>query len=145
MIKDYHALLQESRYLYENTKPPHCPYFGREVALTSDGFNHLLNRPTREPRTIKEKQLKLRCLKAALSILQRAGTVQEYRSGVEKVGSHSKNVEYWAFHDIVGTNKKFLIKVVVRKVGGGQPHFWSTMPRGKIGKSRLYRPGIETD
>jgi hypothetical protein len=68
----------------------------------------------------------------------------------EKVGKpdrdglmKTKRVEYWAFHDIVGDKNRFLMRVIVRKVGDGQIHFWSVMPHGKINPQKLYEVGIE--
>lgn len=150
-LRDYHALLKEMREHYGKTGTVRCPYFKTEVSLTSDGFNHLLNKTNREPRTIPERKLKLRLVKKAIQIISVAGTVQEYRTNFEKVGkpgkdglSKTKKVEYWAFHDIVGTKTMFLIRTIVRRVGDGPHHFWSVMPVGRINKQKLYREGIES-
>lgn len=63
------------------------------------------------------------------------------RDGFKKM----KHVEYWAFHDIVGEKRRFLIRVIVRRVGDGKLHFWSVMPHGKIDKQKLYQEGIEEE
>ena len=57
----------------------------------------------------------------------------------------TKNVEYWAFHDIVGEKKRFLLRVIIRRIGDGKLHFWSVMPHGKINKQKLYQEGIEDE
>lgn len=148
-IRDYHKLLDSCRQVYTSTSVIACPYFDSPIALTSDGFNHLLNKSNRQPRNIKEQRLKLRLLKPALSILGKAGTVQEYRSTIEKWGEPSKDglsktkpVEYWGFHDIVGAEVKVLVRVIVRKIGDGKYHFWSVMPIGKIGKQKFFRDDL---
>ena len=104
------------------------------------------------PRNVSEQKLKLRLLKKALRVIRRAGTVQEYRKHLEPVGhkghdgsTKMKHVEYWAFHDIVGEKKRFLIRVIIRRVGDGKIHFWSVMPHGKINKQKLYQDGIDED
>lgn len=96
--------------------------------------------------------MKLRLLKPAINILNRTGTVQEYRNTLEKWGesgkdgfSKTKKVEYWGFHDIVGDDVKILIRVIVRKMGDGKLHFWSVMPIGKIGKQKFYKDNLEGD
>lgn len=149
-LRDYHSLVKNSRELYDSTPEIHCPYFKSSVSLTSDGFNHLLHKPNRQPRNIKEQRLKLRLLKSALHILRNSGTVQEYRTTLEKWGSpredgfsKTKKVEYWGFHNIVGENPMILIRLIVRKIGDGKLHFWSVMPIGKIGKQKLHRDGME--
>jgi len=148
-IRDYHKLVDTSREFYAATPEILCPYFQAPMSLTSDGFNHLLNKPNRLPRNIKEQRLKLRLLKPALNVLSKAGTVQEYRSTTEKWGepgrdgfSKTKQVEYWGFHDIIGKEVKILIRVIVRKIGDGKVHFWSVMPIGKIGKQKFYRENM---
>ena len=149
-IRDFHGLIKTSRELYDETPEIVCPYFKSSVSLTSDGFNHLLHKPNRQPRNIKEQRLKLRLLKRALHVLRNAGTVQEYRTTLEKWGSpgkdgfsKTKQVEYWGFHDIVGKNPMILVRVIIRKIGDGKLHFWSVMPIGKIGKQKLYRDSME--
>ena len=149
-IREYHTLVETSRVAYDASSEIYCPYFKSTVSLTSDGFNHLLHKPNRQPRNIKEQRLKLRLLKPALHILRNAGTVQEYRATLEKSGkpgkdgfTKTKRVEYWAFHDIVGKDPMILVRMIVRKVGEGTPHFWSVMPIGKIGKQKVYRDGME--
>jgi hypothetical protein len=149
-IRDHHTLVKTSRELYDTSSEIHCPYFKSTIALTSDGFNHLLHKPNRQPRNIKEQRLKLRLLKPGLHILNNAGTVQEYRTTLEKWGSpgkdgfsKTKQVEYWGFHDIIGKNPMILIRSIVRKIGDGKLHFWSVMPIGKIGKQKIYKDGME--
>lgn len=149
-IRDYHSLVETSRELYDATPEVHCPYFNLAISLTSDGFNHLLHKPNRQPRNIKEQRLKLRLLKPSLHILSNAGTVQEYRTTLLKWGepkkdgfSKTKQVEYWGFHDIIGKDPMILIRVIVRKIGDGKLHFWSVMPIGKIGKQKLHRGEME--
>ena len=149
---DLHEILRQARAIYDAQEYIHCPFFGSPVVLTSDGFNHLTHKPNRSPRNVSEQKLKLRLLKRALKIIRRTGTVQEYRKGVEKFGLPAKDgftkmklIEYWAFHDIVGEKKPFLLRVIVRRVGDGKLHFWSVMPNGKINRQRLYEEGIEED
>lgn len=146
---DLHACIAAAKAVYEKQSVLRCPYFNEMVTLNADGFNHLLYKPNRQPRNVKEQQLKLRLLKKGLRILQRAGTVQEERLCFEKVGkqrsdglSATKEVRYWAFHDIVGETKRFKMRVIVRKVGDGKIAFWSVMPHGKINRQRLYDEGI---
>lgn len=149
-IRDYHKLIETSRELYDATPEILCPYFKSNITLTSDGFNHLLHKPNRQPRNIQEQRLKLKLLKSGLHILNNAGTVQEYRKTLEKCGvprkdgfSKTKQAEYWGFHDIVGKEPMILIRVIVRKIGDGKLHFWSVMPIGKIGKQKFYRNDLE--
>jgi hypothetical protein len=149
---DLHEILREARTTYSAHETIRCPFFDGPIALTSDGFNHLTHKTNRTPRNVNEQKLKLRLLKRGLKIIRKAGTVQEYRKGVEKIGAPAKDgftkmkhIEYWAFHDIVGEKKQFLLRVIVRRVGDGKLHFWSVMPQGKINRQKLYEDGIDED
>lgn len=149
---DLHDIIRDAKALYLSQESIHCPYFEGPVTLNADGFYHLTHKPNRLPRNVNEQKLKLRLLKKALRVIRKAGTLQEYRMGMEKFGKAAKdgftkmkNVEYWAFHDIVGEKKRFLIRVIVRRVGDGKRHFWSVMPHGKINKQKLYQEGIHEE
>lgn len=147
----YEKKVADARALYESCDEIKSPYFGGPVKLTSDGFNHLLNKENRQPRNVAERLLKLRLLKKALHTVSVAGTVQEYRVRTEKVGKPAKDgfsktaqVQYWAFNDIVfGENSMFIISTIVRREANGPHHFWSVMPVGKIEKPKLFVEGIE--
>ncbi|MEK7586720.1 MAG: hypothetical protein AAB453_02520 [Patescibacteria group bacterium] len=151
-MDDLHDLIVKSRELYQIKNEIPCPFFSGVVILNSDGFNHLLYKANRLPRNVSEQRLKLNLLKRALAVIQKAGTLQEYRIRLEKIGqmgkdgfTKAKNVEYWAFHDLFGKERKFLIRVIVRRVGDGKIHFWSVMPHGKIGRQKIYQEGIEDE
>jgi len=150
--QELHELIEASSKLYKTQGEIQCPYFNGKITLNADGFNHLLYKPNRLPRNVEEQRLKLRLLKKALKIIKKAGTLQEYRLRIEKVGKpardgfiKTKQVEYWAFHDIVGELKKFMVRVILRRVGDGKIIFWSVMPHGKINKQKLYQEGIEDE
>lgn len=55
-----------------------------------------------------------------------------------------KEVEYWAFVAIVGT-QPIKIRVIVRRIGTGNITFWSVMPDSKIrnGQQKLAAEGID--
>lgn len=129
-----HEVLEKARALYTQKSETNCPYFGSKIALTSDGFNHLQHKPNRQPRDVKVQIMKLSLLKKALEIIPKAGTLQEYRDVIEKIGKRgpdgffkTKRVQYWGFHAIL-ENKQRKIKVILKQVGDGKVIFWSVMP-----------------
>jgi len=142
-----HSYLERARVLYGQKTELHCPYFGSTIALTSDGFNHLQNKPNRQPRDIKVQIMKLGLLKKALEIIPKAGTLQEYRQRIEKVGKRGSNgfyktkqVQYWAFHAIL-ENKERKIKIILKQIGDGKIIFWSVMPYDQ----KLYSENIQEE
>ena len=148
-LKNRIAIAKE---IYTKNPEVWCPYFSSNVTLNSDGFNHLLNKPNRLPRNINEQLLKLSLVEKALNVIRKSGTLQEYRDRIEKVGKPSSNgfsktsrVQYWAFHAILGDQKKIKIVTVLRKIGDGKITFWSVLPHKKFNNQKLYTEGIEED
>ncbi len=144
--------IEKTRELYFKESKVRCPYFSANITLNSDGFNHLINKPNRLPRTMAEQLLKLSLVKKALEVIQESGTVQEYRDRIEKVGKPTRDgfwktsrVQYWGFHAILGEEKKIKIVVVLRKVGEGKITFWSVLPHKKFNNQKLYTDGIEEE
>jgi len=150
---DREKYLQEknkARKIYNKTKSVICPYFDNEIIFNSDGFHHLSYSARRE-RNKDEQILKFRLLPLAIKIIQKTGTLQEYRADLIRVGKKShkdnlartKKVEYWGFIAIAGRDKKIKIRVILRRIGDGNIIFWSVMPYGNIKSQRLYTIGIE--
>ncbi len=144
--------IEKIKKIYSEQSEIGCPYFSANVTLNSDGFNHLLNKPNRQPRTIDEQLLKLSLVKKAMEIIKKSGTLQEYRDRIEKTGNPTRDgfyktsrVQYWGFHAIVGEDKMIKIVTVIRKVGDGKLHFWSVLPHKKFNKQKLYSEGIEEE
>jgi hypothetical protein len=145
-------LIKKSREIYTKKSELWCPYFSTNISLNSDGFNHLLNKTNRMPRTVDEQLLKLRLLKKALAVVNKSGTLQEYREGLEKANKTSRDgffktsrVQYWGFHAIVGEEKKIKIVAVVKKIGDGKLSFWSVLPHKKFNNQKLYTDNLEEE
>lgn len=142
--------------IFKEKKRVFCPYFGQDVVLNSDGFYHLRYSDRRE-RTKEEQLLKLNLFPLAVKIIESSGTLQEYRTGLLRIGKKSsknglsatKQVEYWGFVAIHRRSdrpdKDIKIRVILRRVGNGNIIFWSVMPYGDIKNLRLYTKGIEDD
>jgi len=118
-LKEY---LEKAKTLYIKNNEIYCPYFQQKITLNSDGFNHLQFKPNRMPRNISAQIRKLSLLKRALEIIPKIGTLQEYRTRIEKVGKKgndnffkTKNVQYWGFHAIL-QDKKNKIIIVLNKL-----------------------------
>lgn len=140
-------LLKKAEHAYNQNSELYCPFFSSKITLNSDGFNHLLYKPNRQIRDIKVQIIKLSLLKKALEIIPKAGTLQEYRDRLEKIGKKlgdgfykTKRVQYWGFNALVDDNKHY-IRVIIKQIGDGKLTFWSVMPVDK----KSYSTGIEED
>ncbi|MFA5936305.1 MAG: hypothetical protein WC822_00295 [Candidatus Paceibacterota bacterium] len=139
--------------LYLDKKEIYCPYFQKRIILNSDGFHHLQFSSRRE-RNKNEQFLKFRLTPLALKIIEKSGTIQEYRKILMPVGKKSKKdgfvkmkeVEFWGLVAIMGEKSK-KIKTILRRVGDGNIIFWSVMPYSKIknGEQKIFTEGIEED
>lgn len=82
-------------------------------------------------RTVSEFVRKLTLLPFAPKVLKIAQNIEKYKKEKipkdRKQGALQKYVEYWAFVAHVGTKDKQKIRVVVRRIGNGNMHFWSVM------------------
>lgn len=128
----FDELKKRSEEFYQNLTPIICPALGETVHFTSDGFHHLRFDGTRAERSKAEQLIKLRFLRKAIDVIRKTTTIQEYRKEVIPIGKCGKDgfrktaeVKYWAFVAIVSDGCK--IKVILRRVGDGQFHFWSVM------------------
>ncbi|MDO8579401.1 MAG: hypothetical protein Q7R72_00835 [bacterium] len=139
--------------VYSAQKTIYSPYFKEHIILNSDGFHHLQFSARRE-RNKREQLFKFNLLPLGLEIIQKAGTVQEYRKLLTPIGKKSsrdesipmKNVDYWGFVAIIG-EKGIKVRTVLRRIGDGNVTFWSVMLYSKIknGKQKQFTEGIEDE
>jgi len=80
-------------------------------------------------------------IRASEIIIRKSGTVQEYRKQWGAVGRKKardgsrkmREMQYWGFVAITGEDTaQIRVKVIVRQVGNGEPHFWSVMPDTRL-------------
>lgn len=142
--------IKKAKEIYTRRPEIWCPYFSSYITLNSEGFNHLLYKPNRLPRNIDEQILKLSLIKKAIEVINKAGTLQEYRETIEKYENKSKDgfyktskVQYWGFHAILGNEKMIKIVVVIKKTGDGKMIFWSVLPHRKFKNQKLYTNDME--
>ena len=98
--------------------------------------------------------LKFRLLPLALEVIEKSGTVQEYRriwQPIGKIGPDgmraAKEIEYWGLVAIIDPRPD-KIRVILRRVGTGNITFWSVMRGTKIlrdGSQRLAPDHLEAD
>lgn len=149
----YEAKRTKAHEIYHAQRSIHNPYFGDDVTLNADGFHHL-RYSARHERTKEEQVLKFTLLPLGLHILRKATTVQEYRKLLMPVGERSRRdgstamklTEWWGFVAIF-IQQDIKVRVIVRKVGDGNFHFWSVMPYSKLkgsgGHQKMYSEGLE--
>ncbi len=135
--QDIKALIAEMREVYRGYKPVRCTVLDEDVLFTSDGFIHLLYESNRQPRTIDEQYLKLKCLPCAPRVIARCKVITATRKIRFKVKGKWKNGKrYELIHEAIPGERH---KVILQKIGTGNLTFLSIMPFHRETKKRLLR------
>jgi hypothetical protein len=134
MDEAYYKQTKEKAYqVYSACTAIRSPFFNKNVMLKSAGFHHLCYSTWRE-RSKGEQVTRFALLPLGLRILKTATTLQEYRKEMKPFGIPGnqdnplsmKLVEWWGFVAMF-VEQDVKVRVVVRKVGDGDLHFWSVM------------------
>ena len=133
-------LKEKAKEKYKNTEKIMSPFFNDYIYLTGDGFHHLSYAKNRTSRKLEEKILKFIALDYVYELLEKSATIQEYR----EITINEKVIKYFGMIAI-DKNLKRKTRVIIRKVGNGNIHFWSVMPYSKIknGMQKLSLNDIE--
>ncbi|MBX9803403.1 MAG: hypothetical protein K2Y04_11640 [Caulobacteraceae bacterium] len=138
---DYEPQKAVAQEIYARTKPVHSPAIGELVTFTAEGFNHVLFKGRRSERERSSQIMRFKLLPWAIRLIKHANTFQEFeetnREYEVKVRKRrrlkTKLVRYWGIIAIFQERK---IKVILRKIGNGQLHFWSIVPAWTTNKHR---------
>ena len=134
VMKKIEKLIADSKEIYDKVGSIACPGLDHaKVHFTSDGFHHLIYTTTRRERPEKEQAAKLRFLAEAIELIKLSTTYQEYEERRLRVPfkRHGKTVTDWAdvrYWVLIGFMNRKKIRVVIRRIGQGQFHFWSIVP-----------------
>lgn len=140
-VSNYGQVRVETEKYYATMVDIDCPALHSKVSFSSHGFNHLIYRKGRTERDRVSQIMRFRLLKRAHDLIALTTTFQEYESAQKEfsVKTHkekrvvTKQVQYWGLIAIIDNRK---IKVILRKIGNGNLHFWSVIPAWVTNKSR---------
>jgi len=140
--EQFQKIKQEAEDFYTTVNSIFCPYFNLKVNFNAKGLDHIKMKAWNKTRLASDQYLRFKFLKLVPGVLKVAGTLQEFHEtknferikGTGKWQSIMKPVEYYGFVAIIN---KVKIKIIVKKVEGGQPHFWSIIPFWKMQKDEI--------
>jgi len=129
----------ELKKYYDELRPVFCPYLNDQIHFTPDGWYHLHHYVDRKPRSDRMIRVKIRLFrKYAVGTLRKAHTLQEHRASLHPVGNASRDglhttklFQYFAFED-VDLRNRISYRIIIRKIGDGQHHFWSIIPTWRV-------------
>jgi len=148
ILSRYKKVLLETELHYKTISSVYCPYFKKNVSFNSDGFHHLRYKVSGSEREKSAQLYKFSLLSSAVQIIGASGTLQQYRKQWGAVGRKKnkdgsremKEMEYFAFEGILGEGISMMrVKAIVRKVGNGEPHFWSVMSDADLKRKSSYK------
>lgn len=132
-IESYIDFFAERKKEYDSWSPMYCGALRDYIHFTARGFNHLRFKTDNTPRNPKEVKYKIGLLPLVKPVIYLAKRV-EYEKRLSPIGGTRKKIlkemEYWAITEIVG-RKNVRLKVVLRRIGKGNIHFWSVMKLGE--------------
>lgn len=138
----YKKVKQEAGDFYKTVNAVFCPYLKSKVNFNAKGLDHIKMKSWNKTRLVSDQYLRLKFLKLVPEALQASGTLQEFHETknferIKDTGewqSIMKPVAYYGFVAIINNVK---IKIIVKKVEGGQPYFWSVIPFWKTQKDEI--------
>jgi hypothetical protein len=109
--------------------PVFCSCLNRNINFTSDGFMHLIKKGDGKPRTIQEIKYKTKPIPLIVPVIKNATDASYEKRLVRKNSKKNAPIvlaEYWGLEANVGKSN-VSVRVIIRRVGDGQAHFWSVM------------------
>ncbi len=140
-ISNYDKIREDAEAFYRTLPDHNCPALNSSVSFSSHGFNHLIYRKGRTERDRSSQIMRFKLLSKAHELIAITTTIQEYEDTLKefRVKKHkekvsiTKQVKYWGLIAIIGDRK---IKVILRRIGNGNLHFWSVIPAWVTSKTR---------
>jgi hypothetical protein len=140
-VSNYDKIRSDAEKYYRSLSECDCIALGMKVSFSSHGFNHLVYRKGRTERDKSSQIMRFKLLARAYELVSLSTTIQEYENTLKefRVKKHkeklfvTKQVQYWGLIAIMGDRK---IKVILRKIGNGNLHFWSVIPAWVTSKTR---------
>jgi hypothetical protein len=120
----------EAKKQYKAIKTPvFCSCLNRPINITSSGFTHLLRKGNGKPRNIAEIKHKTRLIPLIVPVIKHATDASYEKRPVRKNSKKNAPIvqaEYLGLEANVGKNP-IKVRVIIRRIGDGEAHFWSVM------------------
>ena len=128
---------------YRKINSNFCPFLNKNVNFNAKGLDHIKFKEWNKTRLISGQYLRLKFLKLAPLIIEKASTLQEFSETkvFERIKRNSCRerilipVKYYGFVAIIKFKVK--IKIIVKEIENGQPFFWSVIPFWKTKKDSI--------
>lgn len=123
--------IEKQKALYRTLKPCFCPALQVTVYFNSDGLNHLLYDKHR-PRNHSQKHYRVALIDHVVEVITKSA-----RATQESFASPPCQLFILDWVEIEDVKKqKHKIKIILRKKGNGNVHFWSIMQKNNGNKRK---------
>jgi hypothetical protein len=130
---DFDRVKAEAETLYKRIGSAPCPFLGKSVGFNREGLEHISFKSWNRARLIADQYMRFKLLHLAPKVLSLSNTVQ----GVQRIKKfvRQKRGKKWenllkdiTYYEFVAVMKDVRVRVVIRRIAGGEPHFWSIIP-----------------
>ena len=143
-IEQFQRVKQEAEDYYKTVNAVFCPYLKSKINFNAKGLDHIKMKSWNKSRLVSDQYLRLKFLKLVQEVLKNSGTLQEFHETknferIKDTGrwqSIMKPIVYYGFVAILNNVK---IKIIVKRVEGGQPYFWSVIPFWKTQRDEIFQ------
>jgi hypothetical protein len=134
------TIIKKAEECYRQIKSVYCPYLKESVSFNAKGLEHLKFKSRDKARSLPDQLIRLTHVDLAHKIVATSHTVQGiYQTGEEEElktnGRWEKRLKRVLYYEFIAVLRGKRFKVIVKKVEGGQPHFWSIIPNWRIDKT----------
>ncbi len=145
---------EEAELSYKNFGEVFCPYFNEKVHFNAKGLEHLKFKTRGKSRSSFDQFTRFKLLHLAPQVLQKSHTLQgiwetNLWESRKRHGAWEKVLKPVQYYEFVAVIAKVRIKIIVKRVEGGELHFWSLIPfwrMNEVTKSRKLHDGdLETE
>ncbi len=137
--KKFTTVKRKAEEFYKKLDSVHCPYLKEKINFNAKGLDHIKFKTWNRTRIRDDQYMRLKLLHLAPEVIRRSNTIQGH-SGIKeferkKINSRwEKILTSVSYYEFVAILEEVRVRVIVRKIEGGQGHFWSIIPFWKMDK-----------
>jgi hypothetical protein len=141
---DFEKVKNNAEIFYNSIGEVYSPYFKEKIAFNAKGWEHLKFKRREKPRLPQDQYMRFRLISLAVEIIKSSHTLQGIweTSKFERIRINSrtenifKPVNYYEFIAVIKRNR---VKLILKRINGGQIFFWSLIPFWGMDKSTMSR------
>lgn len=124
---------EEAEVTYKKIGSVHCPYFNDKIHFNAKGLEHLKFKSRGKARSSFDQFTRFKLLHLAPTVLGKSHTLQgiwetNLWESQKRYGQWEKRLRPVSYYEFVAVVGKVRVKKIVKRIEGGELHFWSLIP-----------------